>query len=46
VGGNFSTGSHANLAAVGGEVELVEGGIRSYERTRAATKGVERAIPA
>ena len=38
---NFSTGSRENLAAVGGEVELIEGDIRSYERTHAATKGVE-----
>lgn len=38
---NFSTGSRENLAAVGGDVELVEGDIRSHERTHAATKGVE-----
>ena len=38
---NFSTGSRENLAAVGGDVELVEGDIRSYERTHAATKGVD-----
>ena len=41
---NFSTGSRKNLAAVGGEVELVEGDIRSYERTHAATKGVDCVI--
>jgi UDP-glucose 4-epimerase len=41
---NFSTGSRENLAAVGGEVELIEGDIRSYERTHAATKGVECVI--
>ena len=33
---NFSTGSRENLAAVGGEVELVEGDVRSHERTHAA----------
>jgi len=38
---NFSTGSRENLAAVGGEVELVEGDIRGYERTLAATRGVD-----
>jgi hypothetical protein len=32
---NFSTGSPENLEAVGGDVELVEGDIRSYERAHA-----------
>ena len=41
---SFSTGKRENLAAVGGEVELVEGDIRSYERTHAATKGVDCVI--
>ena len=41
---NFSTGSRENLAAVGGEVELIEGDIRSYERTHAATKGIDCVI--
>ena len=41
---NFSTGRRENLAAVGGDVELVEGDIRSYERTHAATQGVDRVI--
>jgi nucleoside-diphosphate-sugar epimerase len=41
---NFSTGSRENLAAVGGDVELVEGDIRSYERTHAATRGVDCVI--
>jgi len=41
---NFSTGKRENLAAVGGEVELVEGDIRSYERTHAATQGVDCVI--
>ena len=44
VGGNCSTGKRANLAAVGGDVELVEGDVRSYERTQAATQGVDCAI--
>ena len=43
---SLSTGKRENLAAVGGEVELVEGDIRSYERTRAATQGVDCAVPA
>ena len=38
---NFSTGKRENLAALGGEVELVEGGVRSDERTHAATQGVD-----
>ena len=42
--GDFSTGSRENLAAVGGEVELVEGDVRSYERTQAATQGVDCVI--
>ena len=42
--GNFSTGKRENLAAVGGEVELVEGDVRSYERTHAATQGVDCVI--
>ena len=43
---NCSTGSRVNLAAVGGEVELVEGAARSYARTHAATQGVRCTIPA
>ena len=46
VGGSFSTGKRENLAAVGGDVRLVEGDVRSYERTRAATQGVDCAVPA
>jgi nucleoside-diphosphate-sugar epimerase len=38
---NFSTGSRENLADVEGEVELVEGELRSYERVHNATRGVE-----
>ena len=41
---NFSTGKRENLAAVGGEVELVEGDVRSYERTHAATQGARCVI--
>ena len=38
---NFSTGNRANLADLAGEIELVEGELRSYERVHAATRGVE-----
>jgi len=38
---NFSTGIRANLADLLGDVELVEGELRSYERVHAATRGVE-----
>jgi nucleoside-diphosphate-sugar epimerase len=38
---NFSTGNRANLADLAGEVEIVEGELRSYERVHAATRGVE-----
>jgi UDP-glucose 4-epimerase len=38
---NFSTGSRANLAALGREVEIVEGDLRSYERVHTAVRGVE-----
>ena len=38
---NFSTGNRANLADLAGEVEMVEGELRSYERVHAATRGVE-----
>src|SRR4051794_15995192 len=38
---NFSTGNRANLADLGGEVEIVEGELRSYERVHAATRSVE-----
>jgi len=43
---SLSTGSRANPAAVGGDVELVEGEVRSYERSHAAAQGVDCAIPA
>ena len=38
---NFSTGSRRNLAALGGEVEVVEGDLRSYERVHTAVRGTE-----
>ncbi len=38
---NFATGNRANLADIAGEVETVEGELRSYERVHAATRGVE-----
>jgi UDP-glucose 4-epimerase len=38
---NFSTGSRANLAALGREVEVVEGDLRSYERVHTAVRGRE-----
>jgi UDP-glucose 4-epimerase len=38
---NFSTGSRTNLEEFDGEVEIVEGELRSYERVHAATRGVE-----
>jgi UDP-N-acetylglucosamine/UDP-N-acetyl-alpha-D-glucosaminouronate 4-epimerase len=38
---NYSTGNRANLADLVGEIEVVEGELRSYERVHAATRGVE-----
>ena len=38
---NFSTGSRANLAGLGREVEIVEGELRSYERVHNAVRGSE-----
>jgi UDP-glucose 4-epimerase len=38
---NFSTGNRHNLDTVSGDVELVEGDLRSYERVHAAVRGVE-----
>ena len=38
---NFSTGSRGNLAEIAGEIEVIEGELRSYERVHNATKGVE-----
>src|SRR3712207_3042311 len=38
---NFSTGLRGNLAELEGDVEVLEGELRSYERVHAATRGVE-----
>jgi UDP-glucose 4-epimerase len=38
---NFSTGQRANLAGLEGDVQLVEGDLRSYERVHAAVRGAE-----
>ena len=38
---NFSTGSRANLEELEGEVEVIEGELRSYERVHNAVRGVE-----
>ena len=41
---NFSTGRRGNLDAVGGDVEVFEGDIRSYERAHNAVKGADYVI--
>jgi UDP-glucose 4-epimerase len=38
---NFSTGNRANLEDLAGDIEVVEGELRSYERVHAATRDVE-----
>ena len=38
---SFATGNRANLEPLSGEIELVEGDLRSYERVHAAVRGVE-----
>ncbi len=38
---NFATGRRSNLEAIGGDVELVEGDIQSYERAHKAIRGCE-----
>ena len=38
---NFSTGNRVNLAGLDGDVEIVEGELRSYERVHAAVRGVD-----
>ena len=38
---NFATGSRANLAELGRDVEVIEGDLRSYERVHTAVRGVE-----
>jgi nucleoside-diphosphate-sugar epimerase len=41
---NFSTGRRGNLGGIDGDVRLVEGDLRSYERVHAATSGCEIAF--
>ena len=41
---NFSTGRRSNLDHLRGEVEIVEGDIRSYERVHNAVRGVDYVI--
>jgi len=36
---NFSTGNRDNLAEIAGEIEVIEGELRSYERVHNATRG-------
>jgi UDP-glucose 4-epimerase len=38
---NFSTGNRANLQGLEGEVEVIEGELRSYERVHRAVRGCE-----
>ncbi len=38
---NFATGRRSNVAAIGADVELVEGDIQSYERAYKAVRGCE-----
>jgi nucleoside-diphosphate-sugar epimerase len=38
---SFATGNRANLEPLSGQIELVEGDLRSYERVHAAVRGVE-----
>ncbi len=38
---NFATGRRSNIAAIGGDVELVEGDIQSYERAHKAVRGCD-----
>jgi UDP-glucose 4-epimerase len=38
---NFSTGNRGNLAGVDGDIEIVEGELRSYERVHNAVRGQE-----
>lgn len=38
---NFATGNRANLLEVAGDVEMVEGELRSYERVHAGMRGIE-----
>lgn len=38
---NFATGSRENLAGIGGDIDVVEGDIQSYERVSTAVRGCE-----
>ncbi len=38
---NLSTGNRTNLAGLTGDIELIEGELRSYERVHAAVRGTE-----
>jgi UDP-N-acetylglucosamine/UDP-N-acetyl-alpha-D-glucosaminouronate 4-epimerase len=38
---NFATGRRSNMNAIGGDVELVEGDIQSYERAHKAVRGCD-----
>jgi UDP-glucose 4-epimerase len=38
---NFATGRRSNIDAIGGEIELVEGDVQSYERVHNAVRGCE-----
>jgi len=38
---NFATGNRRNLADIAGEIEVVEGDLRSYERVHTAVRGME-----
>jgi nucleoside-diphosphate-sugar epimerase len=41
---NFSTGRRSNIAHVAGDIDLVEGDVRSYERANAAVRGADVVI--
>ena len=41
---NFSTGRRENIAHVVGDIELIEGDLRSYERAHNAVKGVDYVV--
>lgn len=41
---NFSTGRRQNLGSLGGEIEMFEGDVRSYERAHNAVKGAKYVV--
>ena len=43
---NFATGRRENLAGVLGDIDLIEGDIRSYERVHAAARGCDAVVHA